>query len=1247
VNQPTPTAVAIGPRMPGWGSWEWLGADLAAALRGRFEVREFDGADVPACDAVVVVKHALPVEVVEALSRRARVVYAPVDHCGSVADIDAAHPMLRRCSRIVVHSERLRRCFAPYTRVEYVDHHVKFVTGEPVDVPDDGEVLWVGVRTNVPYLGEWLRRHPLPCPLRVLTNFENPGSPPSATELGLGGVPDVVLEHWTPETHLRRLGGARGALDVKGFDFRQWHKPPAKALDFVAAGLPLAMNRESSAVEHLRERYGFDVPTPLETDRWFSRAYRDETLELAVRLRGELSLERIALRWAGIVEEVLDEPLRRRPGSAVPPTGPPASAAAIAFRPTPAPVAPPREAARVEVVSLLFEWPTRGGGNVHTYELVGALSRAGHEVRHLVVRYRGWSTGEIREPLPYDHEVLDFTDDEWSLPNLRQRVREAVDRFDPDAVILTDSWNAKPVLAETLAGYPTILRLQALECVCPLNNVRLLPGLEQCDGNQLADPGRCRRCLVEHAESSGGLHRVERRLCGVGSEAYDAVLQRAFERAAAVLVVNHATEQLVAPHARRVIVAPSGFDGDRFPWPPPDGERRGGDEPLRILFAGHPTEPIKGFDVLRAACDRLRRTRRDFRLVVTSDAPSVHRPYEEYVGWRGQGELPPLLRSADVVVVPSIAQEALGRVAVEAMGVGRPVVASRIGGLPTTVVDGGTGLLFEPGNADDLAEKLARLLDDPDLRNRLGRAGRDRFESEYTWGTLVERCYDPLLADCRRRKRGTTGEPRLGCVLAVRDRDPAVLGTTLDTYDHQTRTAVDRILVDYGSDPEFAAEYARLATRHGWRLLRVEAEAWSLPDAYDRGVEALDPAVDVVFKSDADVLLDADVLAVAGERGREALCLFACHTTGPGTPIPDSSATTADFDRLFTTTDPSPMEGEGLVAFPRAWFERIGGFDRRFTGWGYEDSDLRRRASLTIGVTRPHGPRLLHRWHPRNVDHAAAERNRRLYESTKAGGPLVRNRADEGDVPIPRNGVVVATRSLSDELYALSGRFLRFDDVGWSPIPSPTARHRLRGHSAVDYLLALADLPARWVVNLDEDAFLLDPGGLLRLIERMDLEGHAACGMPDGGVVPIRRHSPAVPNAFFNVLDLDRVRPVWSRPMARETPFRPEYAADLPDFARRTEFACDDFEPYYGLFHALRAAGESILPLDAETWTDGVSTVLRGIDGEPLLVHAWYAREWTTDPATRRRYEEVVAFAEEERSGTRRSRAGSPRIART
>lgn len=733
-------AIAIGPVMPGWGSWEWLGVDLQKALSKRYRMVSFAGDQVPECDVAIIVKHALPASVVAALAERSAVIYAPVDFFGTTADIDAADRMLRSCHRIVIHSERLRKCFAPYAPVEYVDHHLKFTRFDAVETEEHREILWVGVRSNLPYLAASLRRNRLPGPLRILTNFEDPERPPSLAQLGLSGIEGLTIEHWTPERHRARLKTAAVALDIKGCEFRQWHKPPAKALDFLASGLPLAMNPEASAVAHLRDRYGFPLCPPTDTDRWFSRAYREETQSLSQRLRADLSLDRIADRWSSIIDDALSdrtsesdshpEPIRQHFGQ----------------RDAPPPAVEGR--VRVAVVSVLFEWPTRGGGNVHTFELVNALDRAEYDVHHLIVSHEGWGTGQLKIPLPYSHELLPFGTGDCSLPTLRRRLREAVGRHDPDAVILTDSWNLKPLLADALQSYPTILRLQALECICPLNNVRLLPGPAQCDGNQLTDSLRCKKCLLANSAMSGALHAAERSLSAVGSNAYDEVLRRAFRQAVAVLVVNEETRRLVESSAKRVIVAPSGFDRERFPWPWPETAPQGGRTSL--LFAGQVLEPIKGYGVLREACRKLWLQRRDFELVATGLPLADAEPFERFIGWRSQAELPEILRSAEICVVPSIAQEALGRVAVEAQAVGRPVVASRIGGLPTTIAEGESGLLFEPGDAADLAQQLERLLDDPVLRSKLGEGGRRRFEAEFTWETIVERCYRPLLV---RRER--------------------------------------------------------------------------------------------------------------------------------------------------------------------------------------------------------------------------------------------------------------------------------------------------------------------------------------------------------------------------------------------------------------------------------------------------------------------------------------------------------------
>jgi glycosyltransferase involved in cell wall biosynthesis len=156
-------------------------------------------------------------------------------------------------------------------------------------------------------------------------------------------------------------------------------------------------------------------------------------------------------------------------------------------------------------------------------------------------------------------------------------------------------------------------------------------------------------------------------------------------------------------------------------------------------------ETIKGYHVADEACRILRQTRSDFELVVTFDPPGPIDEFTRSVGWCSLAELPRHYREADICLVPTIAQDSLSRTSVEAMASGIPVIASRIGGLPYTVTDGVTGLLFEPGDPADLARKIGLLLDDADLRRQMGLAGRKRFEEEFVWEDVIERYFRPLL----------------------------------------------------------------------------------------------------------------------------------------------------------------------------------------------------------------------------------------------------------------------------------------------------------------------------------------------------------------------------------------------------------------------------------------------------------------------------------------------------------------------
>ena len=108
-----------------------------------------------------------------------------------------------------------------------------------------------------------------------------------------------------------------------------------------------------------------------------------------------------------------------------------------------------------------------------------------------------------------------------------------------------------------------------------------------------------------------------------------------------------------------------------------------------------------------------------------------------FVGRRTHDELPACYAASDVVVVPSVIdargdRDGLPNVVLEAMGCGRPVIASDVAAIPTAVIDGATGWLVTPGDAEALAAAIDRAATSPAVRRKFGAAGRQR----------VERCFD-------------------------------------------------------------------------------------------------------------------------------------------------------------------------------------------------------------------------------------------------------------------------------------------------------------------------------------------------------------------------------------------------------------------------------------------------------------------------------------------------------------------------
>lgn len=273
---------------------------------------------------------------------------------------------------------------------------------------------------------------------------------------------------------------------------------------------------------------------------------------------------------------------------------------------------------------------------------------------------------------------------------------------------------------------------------------------------------------VPVAQTFHALGVVKRRHQGAADTSPPAriALERRIARSADRIIATCRDEvrELVGMGAdpRRIRVVPCGVDVARFtPGGPTAGTRaarllavgrlvprKGMDDAIRALarlpgieltVAGGPPAPMLEED---AEAQRLERLARALGV-----ADRVH-----LAGAVGRDEVAALMRSAAAVVsVPWY--EPFGIVPLEAMACGAPVVASAVGGMLDSVVDGVTGAHVPPRRPDALADALAGLLGDADRRRRLGEAGVRRARERYAWDRVAEATldvYESLVAGRRR-----------------------------------------------------------------------------------------------------------------------------------------------------------------------------------------------------------------------------------------------------------------------------------------------------------------------------------------------------------------------------------------------------------------------------------------------------------------------------------------------------------------
>ena len=196
----------------------------------------------------------------------------------------------------------------------------------------------------------------------------------------------------------------------------------------------------------------------------------------------------------------------------------------------------------------------------------------------------------------------------------------------------------------------------------------------------------------------------------------------------------------------------NGIDLEHFPTP-----AQGTTNPVpRIISVGR-LVPFKGFEYLVDACAELARRGFDFVCDIVGDGPLRDRLGAKIdmlnlssrinlLGSLSQRAVLEKIQAADIFALASVidaqgASDVFPTVILEAMASARPVVSTRLAGIPELVVDGETGVLVSPGDTAALTCALEQLLRDPELRLRFGRAGRARIEQHFR----IEDTVAPLL----------------------------------------------------------------------------------------------------------------------------------------------------------------------------------------------------------------------------------------------------------------------------------------------------------------------------------------------------------------------------------------------------------------------------------------------------------------------------------------------------------------------
>lgn len=414
-----------------------------------------------------------------------------------------------------------------------------------------------------------------------------------------------------------------------------------------------------------------------------------------------------------------------------------------------------------------------GGATMYLREACRLMAERGHDVRVLCTEkvdadpytVQGDRDGPVRVDrvnLPYFRTK---DPDGWRMGLLRWRAHQrrvarvldtCLSAWEPD---LVQYHTCRPFGEECLGtvrrhGIPIVGLLHDAWLICPRITLLRSPKRELCAG---PTPIRCLECMYSYYDGGHGvaLLKLPWRLLKLGVYPAYRLWRR---RSASQQLVGAVTySRFIAgvhngPMRGHVRYLPWGIDLSGLPAVPPPRPR----SPLRFGFVGG-FQQIKGIWHVLDAAVALKARALSFELHIWGPRQEIGpqevaiRGLEDRVFLRGMytpGQRWHVYGEMDVAIMATTVCEALGRVPMEAAATGAPTIAPAVGGIPETIDDGETGLLYRFGDTKDLERQMERVLKDPVLLSRLMKGVRKPQSVEKT-GPALEAFYFEILASSR------------------------------------------------------------------------------------------------------------------------------------------------------------------------------------------------------------------------------------------------------------------------------------------------------------------------------------------------------------------------------------------------------------------------------------------------------------------------------------------------------------------